>query len=1079
MTEAIKPLPQREILPTVGPDVVEKVLSYADPNITFEARYRSLGADLEGYQRKFALARALIEDGRYPQPDFLVRNFVPPGRKVDDPEVIHLSQDLREFARENSPKKKLERLENLVQETATGTTLSGKELQDLLGLFGPSHAVSVLYRHRPEYHCIPVEQVKKVLADYLGDFFYVKGKFNPDKLEKALPFIGDKDLKADLVVAIKEGCLAHYNLVGKKEGLFPEAVVNEYLDILELYNFDDQNWKNLVGELKEYYRSLFHDFPKPDRLVDRLKEGRKFPDFNQFINIKEVADNHRLLVADEMGLGKSASAIFTKEVLGLERALIVVPANVKSTWQEYLSDKVGPNGEQIGYFKPGIAPRVLVLDSLDKVADIPNYEYIVISHNLLKEDYIAALKQAHFDMLIVDEVHEFKNIQEGKWAKNLLSLSEGFEGEGKYVALLSGTPIPNKVQDVAMLLKLLYPDEYKGVDNKALVNRIIQGDILGLSSAIMQGMQMKRLTESVEMPQLTEEIVEVELSPKEKDVYGVLHDEDELTAPEKLGLLRLFLLNPDALEVTPPVESSKIEAVGQKLRQVFTTKDKGVLFVNGYVEDVIRGNKTIIEKLGLPPDVEVRTIEGEVDREERLLIQKELNEVDKKMLLIVSGMTAGVGVNFSGGEWVGFYNEPWTKYEKRQQLARVFRPGLKDNLESTTFIVKGTVEEGIHDYISAKEKAVEKLLRGIPISEAEQEMLRRGEGQTEENLEVNPELARYYFSSWDKLMEMFGYGREAGEAKFRQFLQEWGPEYAEAYVDLQNRSYQANGARVCATVIDELVRKDGKNPAEIRILDSASGPEMLKQHIPEKYQDRVLSVDINPLHFQRAGEGRFVGSYRRLPFQSGVIDYVNLSFAIHYAPFVPSKGQYERLEVFLDMNRVLKTGGKVVINMVYSDSLRDSAKFRNAMSILGFKVVDGYMGDVSSGQNYASHLITLEKERAVAGDVKDIADQLGHNTGGLKFRRNNLRLRDTRPIIEQFNLNDQKHEVHLNRTDIEIKEEERLVTDQAERLKFVYGSVRDIPREEVIQHGFVRLLRGKTYVLFKKLQRGLNVVVVK
>ena len=325
-----------------------------------------------------------------------------------------------------------------------------------------------------------------------------------------------------------------------------------------------------------------------------------------------------------------------------------------------------------------------------------------------------------------------------------------------------------------MALKLLYPERFGEASNKELTSQIINGDILDLRALLVPRMQMKSLAESIKMPGLEEVVHRVELSKDEQEMYEVLLEEDELTASQKLQFLRKFNLNPQLLDAAPDINGSKIRAVGESLKQTFEGKDKVVMYVNGYIEGIIRGSNTIVDALGLPEGVEVYTIEGKVKKDQRNIIQQKLQDSSGKMLVLVSGQTADVGVDFSGAQEVYFYNEPWTEYDKKQQLGRVYRPGLKEDLTVRTFINAGTIEEGIHSYIRSKYLAVEKILKGVPISELEREMLQKSEKQNSPNLEVNPELAEYYFSSWDRMMKIYAYVKELGEPDFVKFLANTG-----------------------------------------------------------------------------------------------------------------------------------------------------------------------------------------------------------------------------------------------------------------------------------------------------------------
>jgi ubiquinone/menaquinone biosynthesis C-methylase UbiE len=786
-----------------------------------------------------------------------------------------------------------------------------------------------------------------------------------------------------------------------------------------------------------------------------------------------------------MGTGKSASAIMAKEILGAKQALVVVPSNVIDTWTGYLSDQIGDDGEQVGYFKSGRAPSVLVVDSLQGLQDVnpADYEYVVISQERLNDAYVEALGEFNYDMLIVDEMHKLKNISSGKRAESLVALSERIQDEGNYLVLLSGTPVPNKVSDVAITLKLLYPDQFGDVDDKALVSQILSGDLLNLRSLLVPRMQMKSLAETVEMPEHEEIIRTFPLSEKEREIYEILVDEDELTATEKLAILRQCVLNPRFLDATPDVTSSKIRTVSEDLHQTFTDKDKVVMFVNNYVNGVIRGDGTILNELALPDGVEVLTIDGSVDKQTRLEIQQRLNQGSGKVLLLVSGQTADVGVNFSGAEEVYIYNEPWTMYDKRQQIARVYRPGLKAPLKTRTYIAADTIEQGIHQYIDSKYRAVEKLLRGVPISEIETEMLRQTEKSSGADVEVNPELAEYYFSSWDKMMRIYGHVKEIGEGDFKDFLSKYDEVYAESYANVVgSRSYQANVSRMAASLIRSLAEADKKRPETVTVLDVASGPEMLKKHAPNDLASRIVSIDINDKHFTPGSNGkRVVGSFVNLPVADKSVDYVNLSLGLHYTSYSPRRGNYERIKVLQEVNRVLPVGGQGVVSMIYSMDLPEDSDFRDAMNKLGFMVVSSYSGEVTHGKNFRTQLITLKKVRDCDLDTRTIVSELGtQGLQSLKMKKTKVSLSNARGVLTSFPVSDATViNAVLNDSDQAVLNEEGAVTQEMETLKQQYGTIENIPREIVQRSGLSRIFNGKRYVLFRRLQSDASAVVIK
>lgn len=425
-----------------------------------------------------------------------------------------------------------------------GEKIEAQDFRKLIDIFGSSKVVDILYKFHPEFRGLPVQFVKSVIADYIGDYLITKKGYGESDLSLAVEYLKDEGFRAALLEVMKESCLEYYHKQKRANpNLSDQTIIQSFVDEkkVEGSQFKSNDFNQVVQSLSDYYFEVLK-IKKPERFVDELKPGRKFPDINQRINMREVADKKRLLIADEMGLGKSASAIFTKESLVLKQALVIVPKNVIDTWVDYLKEEtIDPEtGKKKGYFKVGQNPKVLVLESPDDLEkDVSGYEYILISHEKLNTRYTQEIMKLNPDMLIVDEVHKLKRVKQGKRvkngnefatgirSKNLIQIADKIQGDEKYLAILSGTPVPNKVVDVAMILKLLYPDRFTAMTNKSLVSSIIKGDLIDLKSLLVPRMQMKSLQESIEMPQHVEKIVEYELSDTEKDIYSDIQEEDE------------------------------------------------------------------------------------------------------------------------------------------------------------------------------------------------------------------------------------------------------------------------------------------------------------------------------------------------------------------------------------------------------------------------------------------------------------------------------------------------------------------------------------------------------------------------
>ena len=477
-------------------------------------------------------------------------------------------------------------------------------------------------------------------------------------------------------------------------------------------------------------------------------------------------------------------------------------------------------------------------------------------------------------------------------------------------------------------------------------------------------------------------------------------------------------------------------------------------------------------------DVKVRYVHGEDKGREAEI--KAFREEDEKCLLVVSGDTMDVGVDLSNAEHVIFYNDPWTLAEKHQQMARVFRPGLKKPLTVTTVETKRTLEEGISRYLEIKQRAIEKILRGGIVTDVEKEILSKGEKFTDENLSVNSELAEFYFNATDKINRVyFGALKYGGEKRMREFLgTEHGQKYAEYYEELTDYSYQANSNRVSAAIIQNLAQERGiKKP---KILDIASGPEMLAKHMPEGKHD-MLSTDINPHHFEN---GKAVGktkvaSYKATGEPTGAFDFVNLSLALNHEQLAPSRGIYDSAEVLHEMARVLKVGGVGVINELYSVEFKNIGKLTELVKAMGLKLVRQYTGDATYGTSYCSRVIAFEKVRETPQKTESYFRELPkHIFDGLKLVKSKRKLRGQSRIISEFHLGSRKLTIPLNKRDSMLLKEETQAIEAASSLRKKYGSFERIPDKDLDKFGFGRRLQRSRYVLFKE-TTGEGMVVIR
>lgn len=179
---------------------------------------------------------------------------------------------------------------------------------------------------------------------------------------------------------------------------------------------------------------------------------------HQFYIANEVLKRQspRVLLADEVGLGKTIEAclIIHQQVVTnrAQRVLVVVPDSLVYQWFFELHRKF-----QLGFAainqetppEPGVNPFL-------------QNERVVVSLGLLKGSKIAQemLREAEFDILVVDEAHQYKREEDG-FEYNFL---EGLCQRIPSVLLLTATPEQLGMGGHFDRLRLLDPDRYNNFE---------------------------------------------------------------------------------------------------------------------------------------------------------------------------------------------------------------------------------------------------------------------------------------------------------------------------------------------------------------------------------------------------------------------------------------------------------------------------------------------------------------------------------------------------------------------------------------------------------------------------------------
>ena len=166
----------------------------------------------------------------------------------------------------------------------------------------------------------------------------------------------------------------------------------------------------------------------------------------------------RFLLADDAGAGKTIMAgllIRELKLRGLvERILVVCPANLSFQWQRELREKFD---ERFLVLKGGdIRDQFGVNQWMER-------KRVITSLDLAKrEEILPGLRQAHWDLVVVDEAHRMSARDESHKSQRY-RLGELLRDTSDHMLLLTATPHKGDPQNFTLFLQLLDPDAYGDV----------------------------------------------------------------------------------------------------------------------------------------------------------------------------------------------------------------------------------------------------------------------------------------------------------------------------------------------------------------------------------------------------------------------------------------------------------------------------------------------------------------------------------------------------------------------------------------------------------------------------------------
>lgn len=447
-----------------------------------------------------------------------------------------------------------------------------------------------------------------------------------------------------------------------------------------------------------------------------------------------LAGKGRALLADEMGLGKTvqaiAGALLLKEVAGIRRTLVVVPASLKGEWEEQIAFFSDASSESLYGMRQFRLARYAKSEAFFLIA---NYEQVTRDWQEIND----ILKP---DLVILDEAQRIKNWKT-KTARNIKSLASD------YAFVLTGTPLENRIDELYSLVDFVDPQIFgslfrfnrrfysfdahgknEGMDNLAKLHEAVAPVLLRRRKAAVEDELPGRLTKTYKTGMTPEQerryaahLQEVAalyetgkrrpLSPKEQERLQI-----------ELGLMRMLC---DSCYITDREikDSPKLDEFEKVLDDLFADDPARKVIV---FSEWTRMLDLLIERLDRKR-IGFALHTGAVPQKKRREEIRRFKE-DPDCRLFLASESGGVGLNLQTASVVVNLDLPWNPAKLEQRIARAWRKNQTRDVLVVNMVAGGTIEERMLQTLSFKQGLADYVLDAMGEA-SDFELKNRDDGQ--------------------------------------------------------------------------------------------------------------------------------------------------------------------------------------------------------------------------------------------------------------------------------------------------------------------------------------------------------------
>jgi SNF2 family DNA or RNA helicase len=395
---------------------------------------------------------------------------------------------------------------------------------------------------------------------------------------------------------------------------------------------------------------------------------------------------------------------------------VICPTSVVSNWQHELS-RFAPDLRVLVHH--GAARKKTAL-----AEQAVHHDVVLSSYALLHRD-VEQLTAIDWGDVILDEAQNIKNptTKQAQAARQIA-------GRAEWRAVLTGTPVENRLTELWSLFQFLNPD-YLGSQKDFYerfakpIERTNDADATQRLRALVGPFILRRVKTDPkvisDLPQKNEMKVFCNLTKEQATLYEAVVRDSLTRIAESEGIERRgivlatltklkqvcnhpaqFLSDESAL----PGRSGKLARLTEMLEEVRSVQDRALVFtqfaemgtlLKTYLQEYF-GDEVLFLYGGTPAKTRTQ------------MIERFQNDPNGPLVFILSIKAGGTGLNLMRANHVFHFDRWWNPAVENQATDRAFRIGQTKNVQVHKFLVAGTFEDKIDEMIERKKALAESIV---------------------------------------------------------------------------------------------------------------------------------------------------------------------------------------------------------------------------------------------------------------------------------------------------------------------------------------------------------------------------------